>query len=46
MDEIPDTKLKAYIVIGAIGVAVILVADFTYAILNKGITGIKLIGRR
>jgi hypothetical protein len=44
MDTIPETKLKAYIVVGAIGVAVILIADLAYMIFNKGIEGIKTIG--
>ena len=44
IDHISDTKLKAYIVIGAIGVAIILIADYVYMVFNKGIEGVKMIG--
>jgi hypothetical protein len=44
MDHIPETKLKAYMLVGAIGVAVILIADLTYMVLHKGLEGIKMIG--
>jgi hypothetical protein len=43
-DQISDTKLKAYILVGAIGVAAILIADFTYTLLHKSLEGIKMIG--
>jgi hypothetical protein len=36
MNNISDTKLKAYILVGAIGVALILMANFTYMVLHKG----------
>lgn len=44
MDEISETRLKAYIMVGAVGVAVILVADFISMSIRKSIEGIKLIG--
>jgi hypothetical protein len=44
MENISNTKLKAFIVIGTIGVAIILIADYVHSVLNKGIEGIKLIG--
>ena len=44
MKEISDTRLKAYIIVGAVGVAMILVADLISTAINKGIEGVKLIG--
>ncbi len=44
MEHISDLKLKTYIVVGTIGVAVILIADFAHRILHKGLEGIKMIG--
>ena len=44
MNEISETKLQAYILVGAIGVAVILSADFISRIAHKGVEWIKMIG--
>jgi hypothetical protein len=44
MNEISQTKLQAYILVGAIGVAVILSADFISRIAHKGVEWIKMIG--
>jgi hypothetical protein len=43
-DDISDAKFKAYVVVSAIGVAVILIADFMNLTLHKGLEWIKLIG--
>jgi hypothetical protein len=44
MKEISETKLQAYILVGAIGVAVILSADFISRIAQRGVEWIKVIG--
>jgi hypothetical protein len=44
MNEISETKLQAYILVGAIGVAVILSVDFVSKIAHKGVEWIKVIG--
>jgi hypothetical protein len=43
-NDISDAKLKAYVVVSAIGVAVILIADFMNLTLHKGLEWMKMIG--
>jgi hypothetical protein len=44
MNELSDTKLKAYILVGSIGVAVIVSIQLISSVIHKGLEGIKLIG--
>lgn len=43
-NPIPNTKLIAFTIIGAIGVTVILIADFAHTIIHKGLEQIRMIG--
>jgi hypothetical protein len=40
--DVNDVKLEVYVLIGAMGVALILLADIVYMIFNNGV---KMIGR-
>lgn len=47
MDEnnhIPEAKIKVFMVMGTIGIAVILIADFAYKLIHKGFEQIKMTG--
>lgn len=42
--QVSAIKLKAYILVGAVGVIIILMADFAIRVFHKGVEGIKMIG--
>jgi len=43
MNDVSDARLKAYVLISAIGVAVILLFDFGFMLAGKGIEHIRMI---
>ena len=47
MDEknhISGARIKAFMVMGTIGIAVILIADYAYRLIHKGFEQIKMTG--